>query len=304
MSLTQPTLDLSGQFALVTGAARGLGRAEALALATRGAQVAITDVRDLGDTSELLAAAGRDALAVPIDLADPGSPQHVVEYTIAHFGSLDIVVNNAGLVRDRMSFNLEDRDWDAVVAVNLTASFRVARACARHWRARRDAPRPRAMINTTSESGLYGNVGQAAYAAAKAGVVALTLTLAGELHGLGVRVNAIAPRARTPMSFDAFGDLPARGTFDPFAPDHVAAVVGWLASPAAADVTGQVLVVHGTEVQLLEGWRPMRAVTCDEGWDDRRLAGLRNELFGGHESTHLPRPVADLFTLPTQETRT
>jgi len=144
-------------------------------------------------------------------------------------------------------------------------------------------------------SGLYGNVGQTNYAAAKAGVAALTLTLAAELARYGIRVNAIAPRARTPMSTQAFGELPRTASHDPFAPEHVAEVVAWLASEAAAPVTGQVLVVHGAGIEVMRPWSARRRVERHSNWTDSELLGLRGVLFPGGVPSQVAPPVASLF---------
>ncbi len=213
--------------------------------------------------------AAGEAVGYQIDLADRDGPAEVVAGALDAYGDLQVVagaldaygdlhvvVNNAGLIRDRMLVNLSDYDWDQVIAVNLTAPYRLIRAAAREWRRARPESGPRTVVNTSSESGLYGNVGQANYAAAKAGLVGLSLTLAGELERYDVRVNTVTPRAQTPMSDGAFGALPRRGSFDPFAVEHVAAVVAWLASDASADVTGQVLLVHGGDVEDPADGRP------------------------------------------------
>lgn len=288
-------LDLSGRVALVTGAAGGLGRAEALSLAGAGAAVVAADVADPADTVAAVRAAGGTATGCRVDLTDPAGPDAVVAAALDAYGELHVVVNNAGLVRDRMLVNLSDEDWDQVLGVNLTAPFRLVRAVARGWRRTGPGSRPRAVVNTSSESGLYGNVGQANYAAAKAGLVGLSLTMAGELERYGVRVNTVAPRARTPMSQGAFGALPLRGSFDPFAVEHVAEVVTWLASDAAAGVTGQVLLVHGGDVQVLHGWRPGPAVRRGRPWTADDLAGLGGHLFAELDPRHVPVPVRNLF---------
>ncbi|MEN3280963.1 MAG: hypothetical protein V7607_2103 [Solirubrobacteraceae bacterium] len=280
---------------LVTGAARGVGRAEALALAAGGAQVLVVDVDEPGGTVAAIRAAGGEAEGIELDLTRPGAGDAAVQTALERFGRLDVVVNNAGLVRDGMSFNMPIETFERVVAVNLTATFGVARAAARWWRSRRDEPGDRLIVNTSSESGLYGNAGQANYAAAKAGIAGLTLTLAAELEAYGVRVNAIAPRARTDMSRGAFGAFAAVEGPDPFAPEHVADVVAWLASPAAHGVTGQVLVVCGAELQVLDGWtvrhaEPGVVARPGESLDDR----LSRMLPAGARR-RVPGPVRDLF---------
>jgi NAD(P)-dependent dehydrogenase (short-subunit alcohol dehydrogenase family) len=192
-----------------------------------------------------------------------------------------------------------------VLAVNLSASFYLARAADRRWRAchATEPLQPRVIVNTSSESGLYGNAGQANYAAAKAGVAALTLTLAAELDRYGIRVNAIAPRARTPMSTEAFGELPRTSTHDPFAAEHVAEVLAWLVSDAAADVTGQVFVVHGHEIQVMRPWSIRRRLAVDSGWTEDTLLGLRDRLFPDDEARQLAAPVGDLFVTDSSPRR-
>jgi NAD(P)-dependent dehydrogenase (short-subunit alcohol dehydrogenase family) len=295
-----PELDLQGRIAVVTGAARGLGRAETRALAARGARVVAVDVLDCAETVDLIRASGGEGVAARADVTSADGGAAVVQAALDAFGGLDIVVNNAGIVCDRMSFNLAWSDWERVLAVNLSGTFAVSRAAATWWR--EHAGLGRTIVNTTSESGLYGNAGQANYAAAKAGVVALTLTLAAELDRYGVRVNAIAPRARTPMSEDAFGELPDQEIgFDPFAPEHVAAIVAWLASDAAIEFTGRVLVVHGRGVELMQGWRATARVTRSRAWTDHELTTLASRLRDHLGPHHIPPPVAELFA--TREPR-
>ena len=288
-------LSLAGRVALITGAARGLGRAEALAFAARGAQVALVDVIDPGPVRDEIVAAGGAAVSAVVDLAEPSAADRALDIALTAFGDVDVVVNNAGVVRDRMSFNLSDEDWELVIAVNLSATFYLSRAAIRHWRSRDAGTRPRLIVNTSSESGLFGNAGQANYASAKAGVAALTVTLATELDRYGIRVNAIAPRARTPMSAGAFGELPSTGDFDPFGADHVAEVVAWLASDAACDVTGQVLVVHGTAIDVMLPWTSRHRLARDGAWTDDALSALKDHLFPDGDTRQLATPVGDLF---------
>jgi 3-oxoacyl-[acyl-carrier protein] reductase len=281
----------------VTGAASGLGRAEAIALASRGARVLAADIADPAAVVEEVIANGGEASGTVADVGEPGQAASLAGRAIDCYGDLHIVVNNAGIVRDAMSFNLSLEDWERVIAVNLTGTFMICRAAATAWRAMYHAGSRtrRAIINTSSESGLNGNVGQVNYAAAKAGVAALTLTLAAELDQYGVRVNAIAPRARTAMSQGAFGELSAPGEHDPFDPAHVAGLVAWLASEAAGEITGQVMVVHGAGVEVLRGWSGERMVTRNAPWSDPDLVGLKASLFGQSDGRHLPGPVRDLF---------
>jgi 3-oxoacyl-[acyl-carrier protein] reductase len=296
-------LNLTGRVALVTGAASGLGRAEAMMLARRGARIVLSDVTDATGVIAAISRAGGQAIQVTADLARPHAADEVFAAALAAHGDVHVLVNNAGVVRDRMSFNLSDEDWAHVLAVNLSAPFYLARAAVRHWRDLRRSgdQQPRVIVNTTSESGLYGNPGQANYAAAKAGVAALTLTLAAELKRYGFRVNAIAPRARTPMSTQAFGNLPRTTAFDPFAAEPVAEVVAWLASDAADGITGQILVVHGAGLQVMQPWPPGQRARRHGGWDESGLLALRGTLFPAGPPGP-PPSIHDLFTAIIDDT--
>ncbi|WP_433873032.1 3-oxoacyl-ACP reductase [Saccharopolyspora sp. CA-218241] len=245
--------DLTGRTAIVTGAGGGLGRSEALALAQRGAAVVVNDVGAGAEavTAEITAAGGR-AVAVPGDVGDWSSGERLVDAAVASFGRLDVVVNNAGVLRDRMLFNLSEQDWDDVVRVHLKGHAAVSRSAAAHWRAeskRAGAAVYGRVINTASEAFLFGAPGQPNYSAAKAGIVALTLSTAAGLARYGVRANAICPRARTGMTADVF-DGPTDGP-DLLDPERVATFVSYLAAPAAEDISGQVFVVYGDMVALL-----------------------------------------------------
>jgi NAD(P)-dependent dehydrogenase (short-subunit alcohol dehydrogenase family) len=274
-----------------------LGRAEALELARRGARVVACDLESPSATVQEIRRLGAEAVCLALDLSVPASAEALLEAALRTFGDVHILVNNAGVLRDGMCFNLSLDDWNAVLAVNLTAPFLLSRECARHWRsaAKAGVKLERVIVNTSSESGLYGNVGQSNYAAAKAGLAALTLTLAAELEQYGVRVNAVAPRARTDMSAQAFGDLAREDGFDPYSPEHVAAIVAWLASSAAYGVTGHVLVAHGRGLELLVGWRPRRRIVRDSAWTESDLRDLRRQLFEREDPRAIPPPIRDLF---------
>lgn len=248
------TTDLSGRVAVVTGAGAGLGRAEALALAHAGADVVVNDMGEAADTVVAeIQALGRRAIAVKGDVSDWGLGATMVEAAVDGLGSLDIVVNNAGIIRDGMLFNLTEQMWDDVVRVHLKGHAAVCHAASVHWRERAKStgqPVAASVVNTTSEAFLFGGPGQANYAAAKSGIVALTLSIARGMSRYGVRANAIAPRARTEMTANVFEESTGAG-LDILAPERVGTFVSYLASDAAAQVNGQVFVVYGDMVALL-----------------------------------------------------
>ncbi|MEV5615324.1 MULTISPECIES: 3-oxoacyl-ACP reductase [Streptomyces] len=276
MSLPRP---LDGLCAIVTGAGRGLGRAEALELARLGAAVVVNDYGQPGRdgsgeasaapaeevAAEIRAAGGR-ATAHLGDVADHQQARELVELAISTYGTLDILVNNAGILRDRMIFSMTEDEWDTVIRVHLKGHYNTTRFAAAHWRARSKetgGPVYGRIVNTSSEAYLAGSAGQPNYAAAKGGIVGLTTSTALALAKYGVTANAICPRARTRMTEDVFAGFqePADGTFDALAPEHVSPLVGYLASPAAAGVNGQLLVVHGGMVAIVE--RPRVAAKFD-----------------------------------------
>ncbi len=282
--------------AIVTGAGRGIGRDEARLLAAEGARVMVNDVGGAADGSgtdagpaqqvvDEIEAAGGEALAHTEDISTWTGAASLVSLAVDRFGGLDVVINNAGILRDRMSFTMDEAEWDAVIAVHLKGHFAVAHQAAVWWRSRfKDTGEPvgGAIVNTTSESGLYGNAGQANYAAAKAGIASLTVVLARELDRMGVRVNAIAPVARTRLTEAVAGDhmAPDPEGFDRFDPANAAAAACWLASDLAAGITGQVVKVQGGQLQLLEGWRPLTEVTSAKPWTLDSLAGVRDAVLG------------------------
>jgi len=252
------TTDLSGRVAVVTGAAAGLGRAEAIGLARAGATVVVNDIDSALTNSDVLdeiKATGSHAVPVPGDVSQRPTADELVSAAEAE-GGLDVVVNNAGITRDRMLFNMSDEDWDLVINVHLRGHFLLTRNSAAYWRAKAKESDGRVygrLVNTSSEAGLSGPVGQANYGAAKAGITALTLSAARALGRYGVCANAICPRARTAMTADVFGEAPdvPDGGVDPLSTDHVVTLVQFLASPAAEAVNGQLFIVYGPSVTLV-----------------------------------------------------
>src|SRR4051795_2039353 len=260
--------NLDGKVAIVTGAGRGIGREHALALARAGAKVVVNDLgaalsgEGHDDTPaqqvvQEIEALGGEAAANAENVADFDGAGRMVQQALERFGRLDILVNNAGILRDRMLVNMSEQEWDAVINVHLKGHFAPTQHAAAHWRERSkagDELRAR-VINTSSPSGVFGNIGQANYGAAKAGIVGLTLIAAQELRRYGVTVNALAPNARTRMTEAAFGEIPPPDDgFDPADPANNSPIVAALCADDAQGITGQVFFVYGGAVNMLRGW--------------------------------------------------
>jgi NAD(P)-dependent dehydrogenase (short-subunit alcohol dehydrogenase family) len=278
----------------VTGAARGLGRAHALALAAEGAAVVVNDFGVSLDgtdakagpaqqvVDEIVGAGGR-AVANTDDVADWAGAKRLVDTAIEEFGRLDVLVNNAGFLRDRMLANLDEEQWDAVIRVHLKGHFAPLRHAAAYWRAEAKAGRqPDArVINTSSGAGLLGSIGQGNYSAAKAGIAGLTIVAAAEMGRYGITVNAIAPAARTRMTEATFAETmaaPDDDSFDAMAPENVSPLVVWLGSSESAHVTGRVFEVEAGKITVAEGWR--RGPTVDKGarWEPVELGSVVDDL--------------------------
>jgi 3-oxoacyl-[acyl-carrier protein] reductase len=280
---------LDGKVAIVTGAGAGLGRAEAVALARAGARVVVNDLPGAGDDAvDEIRALGGQAVVVPGDVSERATADAMVAAAV-ELGGLDIVVNNAGMTRDRMLFNLSDEEWDAVIAVHLRGHFLLTRNAATYWRQKAKDSEGSVygrIVNTSSEAGLVGPVGQANYGAAKAGITALTLTAARALGRYGVCANAICPRARTAMTADVFGEAPevGEGQIDPLSPEHVVTLVRFLASPAASAVNGQVFIVYGPQVTLVSAPSVEHRFTSDaQQWDAEELSATMADYFAGRD---------------------
>jgi NAD(P)-dependent dehydrogenase (short-subunit alcohol dehydrogenase family) len=287
--------DLSGKIAVVTGAAAGLGRAEAVGLASAGATVVVNDMAGAlaaSDVLDAISAAGSKGVAVAGDISQRSTADQLVAAADG-LGGLDIVVNNAGITRDRMLFNMSDEDFDAVLAIHLRGHFLLTRNAAAYWRdrAKRNGGTVYGrLVNTSSEAGLGGPPGQANYGAAKAGITALTVSAARGLARYGVRANAICPRARTAMTADAFGAAPAlgEGDVDPLSPAHVVTLVRFLASPAADEVNGQVFIVYGRSVALVAAPALEHKFVADgDAWDPQRLSAAVSDYFAGRHSERM-----------------
>jgi NAD(P)-dependent dehydrogenase (short-subunit alcohol dehydrogenase family) len=289
-----PSLD--GKVAIVTGAGRGIGREHSLALAQAGAAVVVNDLgatlagegADATPAEQVVAeieALGGRAVANGANVTSFDDAEALVRQAVETFGRLDILVNNAGITRDRMLVNMTEDEWDSVVAVHLKGHFAPTRHAAAYWRERSkvgEDVRAR-IINTSSPSGVFGNVGQVNYGAAKAGIAGFTLIAAQELARYGVTVNCLAPNARTRMTEAAFGEIPVpEDGFDAMDPANMSPIVVALCADEAQNVTGQCFFVYGGAVNVLRGWDAGELFARDERWDaDDFLAQLRERFPDG-----------------------
>jgi NAD(P)-dependent dehydrogenase (short-subunit alcohol dehydrogenase family) len=285
--------DLTGKVALVTGAARGIGREHAIALAQAGASVVVNDVGGAVDGSgrddsaarsvvDEVEALGGHAVANTGDVGSFDEAAAVVDHAIESFGRLDILVNNAGILRDRMLVNMSEGEWDDVIRVHLKGHFTMTHHAANHWRERSKAGeelRAR-VINTSSPSGVFGNVGQANYGAAKAAIAAFSIITAQELGRYGVTVNCLAPNARTRMTAGLVAPA-AHSDFDPLDPRNNSAVVVALAADEAQQITGQCFHVFGGAVNVLRPWDAGEVFVQANGWDSDGLLGELLRRFPG-----------------------
>jgi NAD(P)-dependent dehydrogenase (short-subunit alcohol dehydrogenase family) len=292
-----------GRVVVVTGAGGGLGRAHALAFAAEGAKVVVNDIgtsREGEGTSagpaqqvvDEIGASGGEAVANTDDVADWEGASRLVQTAVDSFGRLDVLVNNAGFLRDRMLATMSVEEWDAVVRVHLRGHFCTMRHATAHWRERSKAGEDvdGRVVNTSSGAGLMGSVGQGNYSAAKAGIVGLTLVAAAEMGRYGVGVNAIAPAARTRMTEVAMPDMmraPESG-FDAMAPENVSPLVVWLGSAESRGITGRVFEVEGGVVSVADGWQHGPRVDKQARWSPGELGPVVRELLDKAPS---PAPV-------------
>jgi NAD(P)-dependent dehydrogenase (short-subunit alcohol dehydrogenase family) len=293
-----------GRVVIVTGAGRGLGRAHALAFADEGAKVVVNDLGaeldgtggstgPAGEVVDEIRSRGGEAVANGADVADWGQAEAMVAQAVETFGRLDVVVNNAGFLRDRMLANTSEEEWDAVIRVHLKGHFAPTRFAIAHWRDRAKAGEPvdARVVNTSSGAGLMGSVGQGNYSAAKAGIAALTLVEASEWARYGVTVNAIAPAARTRMTEEVFAQTmqaPGEGGFDAMAPENVSPLVVWLGSPASRDVTGRVFEVEGGKIGVADGWQHGPEFDKGARWEPSEIGAVVADLL---REAPAPAPV-------------
>ena len=294
-----------GRVCLVTGAGRGIGREHALMLAAQGAKLVVNDLggdrageggpnddgSDDGPAAQVvneIVEAGGEAVADDGNVADFERAKAMVELAIDAFGRLDVVINNAGILRDRMLVNMTEAEWDAVVAVHLKGTFGPTRHAAQHWRERSKAGEEvdARVINTTSPSGIYGNVGQTNYGAAKAGIAAFTIIASKELARYGVTVNAIAPAALTRMTEDLNMGQSSEEDREQMSPRWIAPLVTGRASDESRSVTGRVFDISGRAMSVSEGWH--RGPTVDPTDDPTLMGPLVEEIVA------TARPNADM----------
>ena len=283
-----------GRVVIVTGAGRGIGRGHALEFAHQGAKLVVNDLGaevdgngsstgPAGEVVDEIRAMGGEAIANGENVADFEGARRLVQSAIDAFGDLHVLVNNAGILRDRMLVNMTEEEWDSVITVHLKGTFAPTRHAAEYWREQTKAGKTvdARVICTSSTSGIFGNPGQSNYGAAKAGIASFAIIASRELGRYGVTVNAIAPAARTRMTENLGGALNAEvdaAAFDRAAPENIAPLVVWLGSEESAGITGQVFLVMGGSIRVAEGWRPGPGVKQDDRWDPAELGAVIPDL--------------------------
>lgn len=277
----------NGRIVIITGAGGGLGRAHALAFAAEGASVVVNDInREAAQkVVDEIKAAGGKALVNTSDITNYADSENAVKQAVEAFGDLHIVVNNAGINRDRMFASMTEAEWDAIMAVHLKGHFCISSHAVHYWRDQSKAGKKvdARIINTTSGAGLQGSVGQSNYAAAKAGIAALTLNQAAELRRYGITANAIAPAARTGMttaveSMATRMAKPADGSFDYWAPENVSSLVVWLGSEQSAKISGIVFEAEGGKISIADGWRKGPEIDKGARWEPAEVGAAVEEI--------------------------
>ncbi len=283
---------LDGRVAIVTGAGRGIGRSVAILLARQGAAVVVNDLgsavdgsgSDAGPAASVageIGAAGGKAVVNGADVSDHAAAEAMIGSAIEQFGRLDVLVNVAGILRDRMVFNMTEQEWDDVIRVHLRGTFNTTKFAAAYWRSLRDAEAQNRIINFTSVSGLHGAPGQPNYAAAKMGIVGLTYSCANALRQYGVTVNAISPGAATRMTASVPAERRrARISADEWSPDNVAPIVAYLASAESGWINGRIVHSSGYEVALYSNPEPLVRIVGTEPWEFDALAAQVERSFG------------------------
>jgi len=291
---------LDGKVAIITGAGQGLGRSHALTFANEGARVVVNDFAPPGSANpadavvDEIKAAGGEAVAHAGDVADWDQSKAMIQLALDTWGQLDVLVNNAGILRDRMVFNMSEEEWDAVIRVHLKGHFCPTRHAVEHWRNASKAADGQVygrIINTSSEAGLMGSAGQPNYATAKGGIIQLTLATASGMGRYGVNANAIAPRALTQMTEPLGGFDAKEGDFEVFAPENVSPLVAYLGSPASAKVSGQVFVVWGRQISVLKGPSVEQQFETSDPWTATNVSDALSPFYEAR------RPIADGFLL-------
>lgn len=278
---------LDGRVAIITGAGGGLGAAHARVFAAEGAQVLVNDINEKAAqkvVDEILSAGGK-AMVNTSDITNYEDSAKAVKQAIDAWGDLHCVVNNAGINRDRMFASMTESEWDAIMSVHLKGHFCITSHAVHYWRDQSKAGKAVSarIINTTSGAGLQGSIGQSNYAAAKAGIAALTLNQAAELQRYGITANAVAPAARTDMTtaVDAMAErmaAPKDGSFDYWAPENVSTLLAWLASEESVTITGRVFEAEGGKISIADGWRTTQGVEKDSRWKPSEIAGAMDRL--------------------------
>jgi NAD(P)-dependent dehydrogenase (short-subunit alcohol dehydrogenase family) len=292
-----------GRVVVITGAGRGLGRSHALAFAREGAKVVVNDLggasdgtgassEPVDDVVAEIRAMGGEAVGNADDVADFDAAANIIGAAVEAFGTVDTVVNNAGILRDRMFVNTTPDEWDAVIRVHLRGHFCVGRHAAAYWRDQSKAGTPvdARLVNTSSGAGLMGSVGQTAYAAAKAGIAAMTIVQAVELGRYGVTVNALAPSARTRLTEGVFSDKmqEVEDGFDAMHPDNISPLVVWLGSADSRDVTGRMFEIEGGDLSVSDGWQHGTPITKDRRWEPAEIGPAVRQLIADGAA---PAPV-------------